>query len=102
MKKFTVGYPSGGFVEPRDTPVELLRPGEEIIPPNSDDSTRVAAVDKNYHWMPIGPGAPLARKVQLINRDAGVAFYGKLSHDGKQFWTHYALLPTFEDEHATG
>ena len=62
------------------------------------DSTRAAAVDKGYHWIPIGPEVPLNTKLQLINKPAGVAHYGKLTHTGKQFWTHYALLPTFDDE----
>lgn len=66
-------------------------------PEPAHDSTRAAAVDKNYHWIEIGPGAPLNSKLQLINRPAGSATHGQLTHTGKQFWTHYALLPTFKD-----
>lgn len=60
------------------------------------DSTRTASVDRGYHWQPITPSTPRGVKMQLINRSAGVATYGKLETDAG-FWTHYAPLPTFED-----
>lgn len=64
----------------------------------AEDSTRAAAVDKSYPWIKINAATPLRRKLQLINKPAGVATYGELTHTGEQFWTHYALMPTFADE----
>lgn len=60
------------------------------------DSTKSALVDHGYHWLPITSATPRGVKLQLINRAAGVAIYGKLGKD-TDFWTHYAPLPTFED-----
>lgn len=79
--------------KPRYPPAGYVPKLEPVI----DDNTRAAAVDHTYHWIKIHPGAPLNRKLQLINRPAGVASYGVLTHTGKQFWTHYALLPTFNE-----
>lgn len=59
------------------------------------DSTKAAAVDQRYHWRRITPAAPRGVKMQLINREAGVAIYGTLPCP---FATHWAPLPTFEDE----
>lgn len=60
------------------------------------DSTKSALVDHGYHWRPITAATPRGVKLQLINRQAGVAIYGKLGK-ANDFWTHYAPLPTFED-----
>lgn len=60
------------------------------------DSTKAALVDPGYHWQPITPSTPRGVKLQLINRPAGVAHYGKLGAD-PGFWTHYAPVPTFAD-----
>lgn len=37
-----------------------------------------AVIDKGYHWIPINADTPRGSKVQLINRDYGVAQYGVL------------------------
>lgn len=61
------------------------------------DSTRAAVVDRQYHWAPITAATPRGSKMQLINRDAGVAVYRELQA-GDNFWTHCAPLPTFDPE----
>lgn len=61
----------------------------------TNDSTRTAVVDRRYHWRPIDASTPRGTKMQLINRDAGVACYGQLG-TGVHFWTHWAPLPTVE------
>jgi hypothetical protein len=58
------------------------------------DSTKSAAVDHTYHWIPVGPDTPRGVKLQLINQAAGVATYG--NYTGKEHWTHWAPLPTFK------
>ena len=63
------------------------------------DSTKSASVDKSYHWRLITADTPRGVKMQLINKNAGVAAYGTLSTD-PFFWTHWAPLPTFGDDHA--
>jgi hypothetical protein len=61
------------------------------------NSSRTAAVDRHYHWVPVGKDTPRGVKLQLINRPAGVATYG--NYDPKEtFWTHYALMPTFNPD----
>ena len=59
------------------------------------DSTKAAAVDDGFHWLPIGTTTPRGCKLQLINRAAGVAVYGVLGTQ-VEFWTHWAPLPTFK------
>jgi len=60
------------------------------------NSTNTVAVDRSYPWLKIDKDTPLGVKLQLINRNAGVAVYGALTaHD--KFWTHWAPLPTFQD-----
>lgn len=65
-------------------------------------SNKAVVVDKDYHWIPITddnhpmPGS----KVQLINREAGVAMYGHWRPGSE--WTHYAGLPTFHPDDKTG
>jgi hypothetical protein len=57
------------------------------------NSERNVAVDKTYYWQPIAT-CPRGVKVQLINRNYGVAVYGQ--YNGKEgFWTHWAPLPVF-------
>jgi hypothetical protein len=64
-------------------------------PKASHDNTRVALTDKGYHWLEIDAQTPRGAKVQLINRQAGVAIYGTIgSHE--KFFTHWAPLPTFK------
>lgn len=57
---------------------------------------RSTAVDRSYKWLPIDSHTPRGVKLQLINRRAGVAQYGRLTTD-EFFWTHWAPLPTFQD-----
>lgn len=63
----------------------------------TDSTDKAAAVDREYHWMPIDTNTPRGRKVQLINRNAGVATYGALETD-PGWWTHWAPLPTFKKD----
>lgn len=42
-----------------------------------------AVIDKGYHWIPINADTPRGSKVQLINRDYGVAQYGVLDTHNK-------------------
>lgn len=62
-----------------------------MYPTNKD---RTTVIDPSYHWQPIST-APLGKKVQLINKDAGVAIYGQANASKEQFFTHWAPLPTF-------
>lgn len=64
--------------------------------PSEVDSSRSAAVDREYYWRPIA-SCPYGVKVQLINRRYGVAIYGKHAPKEK-FWTHWAPLPVFKKE----
>ena len=59
-------------------------------------SDGAAVVDTTIHWIPITEKTPPSGKVQLINRKLGVAVYGNYARG--QGWTHYAPLPTFNDE----
>ena len=59
----------------------------------SINSDKTAAVDRSYHWTPIGPDTPRGVKLQLISRPAGVAIYGQ--YNGDKWPTHWAPLPTF-------
>jgi hypothetical protein len=59
------------------------------------DSTGVAAVDKEYHWLPMST-CPLHTKVQLKGK-GGLAIYSE--YDGKDpFWVGWARLPTDKKE----
>lgn len=62
----------------------------------TEDNTRAAVVDHDYPWRDIDEHTPRGRKLQLVNRAAGVATYGSLGSD-PGFWTHWAPLPTFRD-----
>lgn len=57
---------------------------------------RSAAVDHGYHWRLIDKDTPRGVKLQLINRAAGVAIYGRLTTDD-DFFTHWAPMPKFKD-----
>jgi hypothetical protein len=61
------------------------------------NSTNTAAIDRAYHWLPIDEHTPTGVKLQLIRQDAGVAQYGTYKR-GDTFFTHYALLPTFNKD----
>lgn len=63
---------------------------------NNLDSSQAAAVDHNYHWLPINQQTPRGCKLQLINKEAGVAMYGVLSYTDN-FYTHWAALPKFKE-----
>lgn len=57
------------------------------------NTTKTVAIDRGYHWQPVGPDTPQGVKVQLINRARGVAVYGHYTRGSE--WTHWAPLPTF-------
>lgn len=57
---------------------------------------RSTIVDRDYKWLPIDERTPRGVKLQLINRKAGVAQYGRLG-TAESFYTHWAPLPTFKD-----
>lgn len=71
--------------------------GQQPADPGASDNTREAVIDRGYHWRPITTRTPQGQKMQLINRDAGCATYGKLGSNEK-FFSHWAPLPTFLDE----
>ncbi len=60
------------------------------------DNTRSAAVDRDYHWLPITEVTLRGVKLQLIDKRSGVASYGMLQAGNSVHWTHWAPLPTFE------
>ena len=62
--------------------------------PSTDSA---AVVSDGFHWLPIDARTPRGCKLQLINREAGVACYGALGTE-PHFWTHWAPLPTFAVE----
>ena len=53
-----------------------------------------AATNPANKWLPIDEFTPRGVKLQLINKASGVAAYGKLP---STFYTHYYLLPEFDD-----
>lgn len=83
---------------------ELLENAEQLLthasstaaPPANHDNTRVALIDREYHWNVIDGSTPHGAKMQLISRPYGVAIYGSISSREK-FFTHWAPLPTFRD-----
>lgn len=77
--------------------IKLLRQaaGHEVSA--KPDNTGVAIIDRGYHWLEITPNSPRGSKVQLVNREYGVATYGKLLSKEPHF-THWAPLPTFSPE----
>lgn len=58
------------------------------------NNSKTVAIDRAYHWIKIDSNTPRGVKLQLINKDAGVATYGALE-TSDTFWTHWAPLPTF-------
>lgn len=65
----------------------------------SVDSTGEAAVDHNYKYKKCSDHPPpLGKKVILINKAAGVAQLGEFHKVYSEYWTHWAYLPTFEDD----
>lgn len=61
--------------------------------PSTDSA---AVVSDGFHWLPIDERTPRGCKLQLINREAGVACHGVLGTEA-HFWTHWAPLPTFAE-----
>lgn len=63
------------------------------------DSSASAVVDQDYYWLPIDSNTPRACKLQLINKQAGVAMYGVLGYNNEdeKFWTHWCPLPKFKE-----
>ena len=61
------------------------------------DSSKTAAVDRHYHWIPVDEHTPRGVKLQLINRKSGVAHMG-LYFKSESYYTHWAPLPTFNKE----
>ena len=89
-----VGHPLRELLE---TAAQLLAEAATDRAPSSDrDNTRVALIDKGYHWNLIDGNSPHGSKMQLVNRRYGVAIYGSIS-SREQFFTHWAPLPTFKD-----
>lgn len=80
-----------------DSAALLVQAGSDPCQNPQHDNTRVAVIDRGYHWRPILPNTPRGGKVQLIHRWSGVAIYGTISSHEK-FFTHWAPLPTFEDK----
>ncbi|KVP17409.1 hypothetical protein [Burkholderia ubonensis] len=92
----------------REVPVghplrELLEEASRMLTQAADgrcqnaghDNTRVALIDRGYHWLEVDKSTPRGSKMQLINRQYGVAIYGTIgSHE--KFFTHWAPLPTFK------
>ena len=62
----------------------------------SINSSKTAAVDRNYHWIPICQKPPGGVKLQLIHRPSGVATYS--IYRNCDHWTHWRELPTFDPE----
>lgn len=60
-----------------------------------ESSDKAAVVAPGFHWIPIDENTPRGCKLQLINKNSGVACYGSLDTE-VGFWTHWAPLPTFE------
>ena len=57
-----------------------------------------AAVNTELFWIAIADNPPpMGVKLQLINRNCGVATYGTWSAKDK-FWTHWQGLPKFEEK----
>lgn len=63
---------------------------------NNTNRDQTVAVDHSYHWQLITDQTPRGKKLQLINKNAGVATYGSLGTE-PSFWTHWAPLPTFKN-----
>ena len=59
------------------------------------NTEKTAIIDRSYHWRKIDSDTPLGIKMQLINKQYGVAMYAILGSTNKWF-THWAPLPTFE------
>lgn len=59
------------------------------------NSSKTVGVNQNTYWLPINHSTPIGVKLQLINRESGVAVYGPYyPHSG---WTHWQGLPKFAD-----
>ena len=56
------------------------------------DSEGATVVDRGVFWMEIDKDTPRSLKLQLINKDYGVAYYGTPDKHA----THWAPLPVFK------
>lgn len=54
------------------------------------NADHTAAVSTNVYWQPIDT-APRGVKIQLINKQSGVATYG--TYYGDKFWDYWCALP---------
>lgn len=63
------------------------------------DSSRTAVVDRRLVYKKIDENTPRNQKMILINRNAGDATTGTLTH-GDKFYTHWFPLPVFGDDDA--
>ena len=61
------------------------------------NNDRTAAVSLNTEWIPIDEHTPRGVKLQLINKTAGVAQYGRLT-SGDTFYTHWYPAPKFKKD----
>ena len=60
-----------------------------------------AAVATGTHWLPIDQHTPQGVKLQLINRQSGIAQHGTYKVC-ELFYTHWAPLPTFAPDDVHG
>lgn len=58
-------------------------------------SDKAAAVDRDYHWIPIDENTPVGVAIWVIRRDYGVGVRGVYTKENPFKWTHWAKLPTF-------
>lgn len=63
------------------------------------DSSRTAVVDRRLVYKKIDENTPRNQKMILINRNAGDATTGTLTH-GDKFYTHWFPLPVFGEDNA--
>ncbi|KVP75586.1 hypothetical protein WJ96_07710 [Burkholderia ubonensis] len=89
-----VGHPLRDLLE--DASKMLTHAADGRCSDTAHDNTRVALIDKGYHWTDIDRSTPRGSKMQLINRNYGVAIYGTIGGHEK-FFTHWAPLPTFKN-----
>ena len=58
------------------------------------NTAKTVAVSTQQLWIPIDKNTPRGVKLQLINKEYGVAAYGRLtSHN--DYYTHWAPLPAW-------
>lgn len=89
-----IGHPLRELLE--SAKLLLTHAAGDGSPPADHDTTRVALIDRGYHWNRIDARTPHGAKMQLINQRYGVAIYGAITAK-ERFFTHWAPLPTFRD-----